>query len=414
MSRAAVKVLFITWDGPQTSYLEGLFLPIFAKLREHGYSFHVLQFGWDRQVESRRAAVSRSFEIPYRDVSIQRRLAPLGPLWSAYRGAAHIARAAHDWGIDALMPRSLMPALATLTMRDSSLPVIFDADGFGVDERVDFSGLSPESWSYRLLRDIESRMVRKADHVVVRTDASIPILIARAGPGVESSRFSVVGNGRDPDVFCPSAADSRAAVRQGLGIPNESLLLVYAGSLGEQYCPRAMLDLLEKTHQRHGDARLLVLTHTPELLQSQLSELGSFAQRVIFHACRHDEVAAYLSCADVGIALRQPSFSMQGVSPIKIGEYLLCGLPVVATAGIGKAGVLTGLAGIAVDGTDDAMLDSAADWIAMLPSTDRDVCQAHSRQLGLEHFSLDASAESYALALQKLSLPQGNSRHRNR
>ena len=34
-----MNVLFISWDGPQVSYLEGLFLPIFRALKTHGIQF---------------------------------------------------------------------------------------------------------------------------------------------------------------------------------------------------------------------------------------------------------------------------------------------------------------------------------------------------------------------------------------
>jgi hypothetical protein len=41
-----MRVLFITWDGPHLTYLESLFLPILAGLRDHGFEFDVLQFTW--------------------------------------------------------------------------------------------------------------------------------------------------------------------------------------------------------------------------------------------------------------------------------------------------------------------------------------------------------------------------------
>ncbi len=190
--------LFITWDGPNTSYLEGLFLPIFDELAEHGHNFHILQFTWgsSEQIEST-ASFCRAAQIPYRSVKISRRLGPAGPFLSAVRGARHIGAAIRDWKIDTLMPRSLMPAIATLSMRNQpALRIIFDADGFVADERVDFAGLSPKSISYRILRDVEAQMVRVADIVLTRTDAAISILLARAGSGTDPAKFRVVTNGR--------------------------------------------------------------------------------------------------------------------------------------------------------------------------------------------------------------------------
>jgi hypothetical protein len=41
-----MRTLFITWDGPQVSYLESLFLPIFEALGAQGFPFDILQFRW--------------------------------------------------------------------------------------------------------------------------------------------------------------------------------------------------------------------------------------------------------------------------------------------------------------------------------------------------------------------------------
>ena len=64
------RVLFVTWDGPQVSYLEGLFLPIFKALAERGYLFHVLQFTWgpsDRRSAIARACAEAADPLPVRN-----------------------------------------------------------------------------------------------------------------------------------------------------------------------------------------------------------------------------------------------------------------------------------------------------------------------------------------------------------
>ena len=53
---------------------------------------------------------------------------------------------------------------------------------------------------------------------------------------------------------------------------------------------------------------------------------------------------------------------MQAVAPIKLGEYLLCGLPVVATAGIGDTDAISSDAGMLLQRMDEAELQAAADW----------------------------------------------------
>ena len=142
-----MNILFITWDGPQTSYLEGLFIPIFKKLNEHGYRMHILQFTWaDEDIVSHVKSVSEKAGIPYRSAPVRRSMGSVGPLASAFLGSRHIRRAVRDWSIDTLMPRSLMPALAVVaTGSNRGLRLVFDADGFAADERVDFGGLSKKA-----------------------------------------------------------------------------------------------------------------------------------------------------------------------------------------------------------------------------------------------------------------------------
>ncbi len=54
----------------------------------------------------------------------------------------------------------------------------------------------------------------------------------------------------------------------------------------------------------------------------------------------HDEVVEWLSASDAGLALIRQVSSKRGSSPVKVGEYLATGLPVVITSGIGDYSAL--------------------------------------------------------------------------
>ena len=104
-------------------------------------------------------------------------------------------------------------------------------------------------------------------------------------------------------------------------------------------------------------------------------------------------VPQYLGCADLGLALRQPNFSAHSVAPIKLGEYLMCGLPVVATAGIGDPGAISVDVGAILVSMDDAELKTAADWF--VDSVQQCECyRFSSRAVGLNGFSVKDSVVS--------------------
>ena len=121
-----MNFLFITWDGPQTSYLEGLFLSIFKGLAEHEHHFHVLQFTWaNTEAVLHTKAICEAAGIPYKSAPIWRKAGSAGSFASAIMGRSHIRNAIRNWNIDTLMPRSLMPALAVLAMGSRTQSAIY-------------------------------------------------------------------------------------------------------------------------------------------------------------------------------------------------------------------------------------------------------------------------------------------------
>ena len=93
---------------------------------------------------------------------------------------------------------------------------------------------------------------------------------------------------------------------------------------------------------------------------------------------------------------------MQAVAPIKLGEYLLCGVPVVATAGIRDQGAISNDAGLLLQCMDESELQSTADWFVDSVLSQRERFRSSARLVGLSGFSLEASADSYQRALQDL------------
>lgn len=399
------NVLFITWDGPQTTYLESLFLPIFNRLAENGLRFHVLQFTWgDSERVDRTRQACAAVGVSYQAVMVWRRPVALGSLLTALKGALDLRKAIRQHRIDAVMPRSIMPALTTLlALRGKPLPILFDADGLPLDERVDFAGLSPSSLIYRLLRDVEAQAVRRAAVVLTRSNKAVDILLARAGAGTTPDKFQVVGNGRDTDLFKPVESTIRRQVRRKLRLNEQTPLLVYAGSMGPKYCLDEMLQLVAAVRQHRADVHLLILTGLPASVAEALTAYPDLASAVTTLTVPPADVPVYLASADVGLALIRPSFSMQAAAAIKLGEYLLCGLPVVATAGIGDTDSLSATTSFLVKSMDSIELKAAADWFVDGVLPQREIFRFRTRELGVSHFSLEACTVFYRKSLNKIN-----------
>lgn len=387
------RVLFVTWDGPQVSYLESLFVPIFERLSDLGIHFDVLQFRWGEPALTIRATRRcREAGIGYRAVIVRRGLPVLAPFATALLGAREVRRTVEEFGANLVMPRSLLPALAVLAAGGSRLrPMIYDADGLEADERVDFRGLSRANPVYRLLRMIERRAVADARTVLVRTAGAAAILADRAAVGPE--RFHVVTNGRDPGLFRPATAAERQKVRVELGLPADAPVLVYSGSIAPQYRLDKVAETIAAVRRRSPDAQLLVLTSEPsralDVLEGHLPGIGGFTEAV---TVQPERVPFYLGAADAGLSFRSDAFSTRAIAPVKLGEYLLCGLPVIGAATAGSAGLDED-----IFFADHGDADAAAQWLLARDAT---VAQ-RAREVGLEYFSLDVSVAAYSEAIDK-------------
>lgn len=400
-----VRVLFVTWDGPRSTYLQGLFLPIFAALRPLGFAFHVLQFTWaDAGERAALGRVCRAAGVSYQSVTIWRRPVAFGGLATALWGRTIVRRAIKALGIQLLVPRSTLPAIATMLAAKNEatrLPILLDADGLPHDERVEFNGASPTGLAYRLLRDLEAWSVRRADAVMVRTSRAGRILADRAGTGVDEAHFHLVANARDERLFQPLKSSARALRRDQLGMRSEQPLLVYAGSsLTGKYRGDAMFRFFRHVRTARPDARLLLLMPDYGEVQALLALHPDLAPACEFRNCAPHEVPAWLGAADLGLALIHATFSMQAVAAIKLGEYLLCGVPVLSSWGVGDTeAVIAADVGWCLAEPDEASLAAAASWFTDRVLPDREGYRRRCRAAGLAHFSLETAVHGYEDAL---------------
>lgn len=408
-----MRALFLTWDGPQQSYLESLFFPIFAGLRSSGVEIHVLQFTWatDDQLAPTRAAAER-FGIGYQSHRTARQLGIVGNAADVAQGALLAARVARRIGANVLFPRSLLPASIALLARPAlpGVQLVFDADGLMADERVDFGGWSRQGPPYRLLRAVEAACVRRASSVITRTQAAKRILVERARDPAAERRIFIVPNAKDPTALGPGTQESRAAARQRHGVADGVPWIVYVGSIGPQYQPVRMFQFFGQLLRREPAARFHLFTFQEPLARKALAESGVATTGVRIERATPEEMAGYLGAADAGLALRTESFSQRAVSPIKVAEYLLAGVPVVSTRVGDLSQQLGGEdVGHLLDDTGEAALEAAANWVSTRVLPERVAFRSRARAVGERLFGLPrcvaAYAEAFELAREAESAP---------
>jgi hypothetical protein len=122
---------------------------------------------------------------------------------------------------------------------------------------------------------------------------------------------------------------------------------------------------------------------------------------IIVQSLPFEEIPKYLSVGDIAFAIREPKLSMQGVAPIKLGEYLLIGIPTIASSGIGDTESLLKDKNFCFLYKHDAK-DSVENAIKFIEKSG-EFDKVDIQNFGIDNFSMKISTSSYKIALDYCS-----------
>lgn len=177
--------------------------------------------------------------------------------------------------------------------------------------------------------------------------------------GVDRSRWTQMPCGVNENRFRPGDRD---AARRRLGLPAMTFALLHAGSLYDWHGLDVLIEALAGIDARRiPDWQLWLVgdgvEHSPLLALSR--ELG-IDERVHFVGdVPYEQVPDWLVAADVGVVLFKPTRPVPG-DPMKIYEYMACGLPVLTSDYPHYGGIVRAAeAGVVAADADPAALTEA-------------------------------------------------------
>src|SRR5437867_4120143 len=136
-------------------------------------------------------------------------------------------------------------------------------------------------------------------------------------------------NAVDTDQFRETARNTR----EGRGREAADTVIIFTGSFKPWHGVHDRLEAFALLLDRGERSRLILVGDGPEHegLRRRAAELHIEGKVTFTGAVRHQEVPTLLAGADIAVA-PYPSLDDFYFSPLKLGEYLAAGLPVVATA----------------------------------------------------------------------------------
>ena len=397
--RDFMGVLYVSQNGMLEGLGQSQVLGYLRGLARRGFQLDLVSYelatATEPQIEAARASIEGA-GIRWHPLRRARDPRLRIKVLEATKGLARTLRLALGSRPELIHGRSSL-ATAVADMVATTVPraqLLFDCRGMIGDEYVDAGYWTRDRLEYRLVKRYEARAFKRAEGVVVLTDALRRWLSARswfaAGTQVEVIPCCV-----DLERFRFDEA-ARVRVRGELGITGDELALVYAGSLGSFYREEDMArfaGILKRRAAASGRrVRGVVLTPSkPDALVGLLERAGFAAGEVVVRRAVPAEMPSFLSACDVGMSFIVSTFSKTGSSPTKVAEYLACGVSVVLNGDIGDQADLAaeGDAAVVVGSFSDEDLVAAADQALALASRSIGERVAAGRAVAKSRFDLE-------------------------
>ncbi|HLA40089.1 MAG TPA: glycosyltransferase [Candidatus Glassbacteria bacterium] len=224
-------------------------------------------------------------------------------------------------------------ARAAAKLAGRRVKVIFDVRTLLPEQGIVNRVWAADSFTFRLWKAVESRLVRRC----AATVSVSPAMTARLAAEYPGLAPVTIPNFVDRELFRPDK-EMRESRRREFGLEKRKVL-VYSGTLGGRYPAERMAGCAGEFFRAFGpDSFFLVLTSSDDKrtapLAEQLEKLGLVPGR---HwrtlGCASEEVAGYLSAADWALLVLGDFLTSETFLPLKFGEYLAAGLPILTHPG---------------------------------------------------------------------------------
>ncbi|MHB0956085.1 MAG: glycosyltransferase [Pirellulaceae bacterium] len=287
--------------------------------------------------ESSEEEVQKALALPQIGALCRACVLPLYPdrpsSFSFYRVARNAAdqakRPLEEWRPEAIYVRALTSFRAAEKLaRHVGARVVYDARGLVAEESILRYGMWNVLAHYHRYRELDA--CKKADKLLCvskrfrayleqKTDRRDILVVPSC---VNESQF----------IHKPIA---RQQIRQKLGWSSDSPVVVYCGGLSVWQRTDDVLRLIFNMKMLKPELKCVLLVSDPEKMSVQAAKAGLSGRDCECLRLAHEAIPDWLSAADAGVILRHDVLVNNVASPVKIAEYLACGLPVICSRGIG-------------------------------------------------------------------------------
>lgn len=281
--------------------------------------------------------------------------------------------------------------------RKTGLPVIFDMRSFLPDERV-LGGMwnlkNPLHYCiYKYFKFLEGKFFTEFERTISQTHLGKKV-IREWGYDEHVAKVEVVPCCADLDFFnYQNIAKSEVDPLLELGVNESDFILGYVGSIGTWYCLEDMLLFFRVLLKTKPNAKFVFLSPIePSVVFDAATKIGVSPGSIRVKFIDRKVMPLYIKTFDWSIFFIKPGVGKAASCPVKHGELMGMGVPVVANSKVGDIDLIVGeeKSGVLVSDLDPALYEKAVDEMLSFS-----VDQIAIRAVGNKYYDLDKGVASY-------------------
>jgi glycosyltransferase involved in cell wall biosynthesis len=334
------KSLYISYNGLLEPIVPSQVLPYLRNLSRNGYEFVLLTFEKKKDIQKYSTEQLKLIErdlknhgIAWKRLLYHKSPDKISTFLDLTIGFFSCLYFIAKYKIRIIHVRGVTPGVIALFLSGIfKFKLILDTRGLLAEEYVGGGLWKERGMFFNLVKAVEKILLKKADAIVVLTKKHYEKLIDLPYLKKKNPFVSIIPCCVDMGRFKSNMNNGRGVLKK-YNITADKLF-IYPGKLGTFYLVKEMMDFFEcaASYMKH-DLKFLILTqdNERELLNKKIFVDN---EKVSFVHPLYEEIPLFLNCADAGIFFINP-YKKFGSSPIKLGEFLACGKPVIINSGIG-------------------------------------------------------------------------------
>lgn len=275
----------------------------------------------------------------------------------------------------------------------TGVKLVFDIRGIVPEERVAEGTWEKGGIKYRIAKILERKSIELSDYIIVVSNAFKRYI----RNNYKKSFIEVIPCCVDNRKF-HFDLKKREIIRRKFHLQNKFVVL-FNGSFVSWTLSSEMAIIFLILKQKINNTHFLILTPTNRIKVSNLMmSYGLLKDDFTIMNLSHEEVPTYLLMGDVGLLLRSESIINRVASPVKFAEYLACGVPVLATEGIGDISYLIRkyIVGSIVDlNSNDSKIRGVNSVLKLMLNNNREKLRERCKNVARNYFSLEKYIKKY-------------------